>query len=333
MPPPDAQFRRELREALVEAYPTLSDLRMLVEDTIGVPLQNVTMAGDMPSIAFELIGWTRARGRLPELVAGAAAERPRSTKLKDLSRRFVFPHAAEGQEERIVREDVPFENAGEWAVRYNRCRVAVCRVEPQPLNESNADFGSGFLVAPDILLTNFHVIDHTGWKPDRVVFRFDCEVGSDGKEAAGRTCKLAADWKLGTSPRVSDGGLDFALLRLAEPVGNDPLPAGTRGWLALHTQPFRIGQPVFILQHPAARPLKLAIGTVRDVNPSPVQVSYDANTEGGSSGSPCFNSALQVVALHHFGGADHNRGVKAERIRQDLAGRAEPVLRQLAAPA
>jgi V8-like Glu-specific endopeptidase len=333
MPPLDAQFRRELREALVEAYPTLNDLRMLVEDTLGVPLQNISMASEMPSIAFELIGWTRARGRLSELIAGAAAERPRSARLKTLSQRFEFPPAAEGQEERIVREDVPFENAGEWAVRYNRCRAAVCRIEPQPLKESDEGYGSGFLVAADVLLTNFHVIDHPGWKPDRVVFRFDCETGRDGTETAGRTCKLATAWKWATSARVADGGLDFALLRLAEPVGSDALPTGPRGWLALRSHVFRGRQPVFILQHPAARPLRLAIGTVTDANPSPVQVAYDANTEGGSSGSPCFNSALQVVALHHWGTHDHNRGVRAEAIRRDLAGRADAGLKQLGADA
>src|SRR4051812_45610261 len=140
MPPPDALLQRKLREALLEGYPTLNDLRMLVEDTLGVPLQNVSMAGDMPSIAFDLIGWTRARGRLLELVAGAAAERPRSARLKALSQQFEFPPATEGQVERIVREDVPFENAGEWAVRYNRCRAAVCRIEPQPLLESDDGF-------------------------------------------------------------------------------------------------------------------------------------------------------------------------------------------------
>ncbi|QEH35829.1 hypothetical protein OJF2_43860 [Aquisphaera giovannonii] len=332
-PPPDAQLRRELREALLEAYPTLNDLRMLVEDTLGEPLQNVSMAGDMPSIAFELISWARARGRLPELVAGAAAERPASARLKALSQRFQFPAAAEGREERIVREDVPFENAGDWAARYNRCRAAVCRIEPQPLAEGNAGYASGFLVAPDVLLTNFHAIDHAGWDPARVLLRFDCEAGPDGQATDGRTCKLAGEWKWATSPRVSDGGLDFALLRLAEPVGNDALAAGPRGWLRLRPHAFRPGQPVFILQHPMARPLSLAIGTVVEDSRSPDVVAYDANTEEGSSGSPCLSSALQVVALHYFGGRDRNRGVKAEAIRRDLAGRDDPALATLLAGA
>ncbi|HYH68585.1 MAG TPA: trypsin-like peptidase domain-containing protein [Urbifossiella sp.] len=333
MLPPGAQFEKELRRAILDAYPEHDDLKMLVKDTLGVPLGQVSLAGNTEAVAFHLIEWSRVRGRLSELVAGAAAERPRSEKLKALSLRFEFPPAAEGQEERIVREDVPFENAGEWAARYNRCRAAVCRIEPQPLAESNVGFGSGFLVAADVLLTNFHVIDHPGWKPDRVVLRFDCETGPDRKETAGRTCKLAADWKWAASPRVADGGLDFALLRLAEPVGNDALPTARRGWLGLRAHAFRVRQPVFILQHPAAHALQLAIGTVTDVNPSPVQVAYDANTEGGSSGSPCFNSALQVVALHHFGANDHNRGVKAEAIRRDLVGRADAGLKQLTAEA
>jgi V8-like Glu-specific endopeptidase len=334
-PPPDAQFRREFREALIDAYPTLDELRRLVEDTTGERLQNVTMANDMPAVAFDLIGWCRARGRLPELVAGAAAERPGKPRLKALAERYTFPSAvevrSEGKEERIVREDVPFENAGDWGDQYNRCRAAICRIEPQPLSQSDVGYGSGFLLAPDILLTNFHVIDSGVFNPEKVVFRFDCETGPDGEPTPGRTCKLAANWKLAESPRVKDGGLDFALLRLAEPVGNDARTAGPRGWLKLKAHTFSVGQPVFILQHPAARPLRLAIGTITNANQSPVQVAYNANTLGGSSGSPCFNSSLQVVALHHFGSDEHNTGVKAEAIRKNLAGRADAVLQQLVA--
>jgi hypothetical protein len=322
-------FRREIREALLEAYPLPNDLRMLVEDTIGEPLVNISMANDMPTVAFDLINWARARGLLTDLILGATAQRPRSERLKAVSRQFQFVVAAAGEEERIQRPDVPFQNAGEWGETYNHSRAAICRVEPQPLDQSNEGYGTGFLVLPDVVLTNFHVVDSPVFDPRRVVLRFDCEIGQDKQATPGRVCGLADHWKLATSPRVQDGGCDYALLRLAEPVGGEALLTGPRGVLRLRAHAFRFGQPVFILQHAAARPLELAIGTVTDPSVSPVQVAYDANTEGGSSGSPCFNAALQVVALHHFGGPDHNRGVKAESILRDLSARDDPELRRI----
>jgi len=319
-------FRKEIRLALLEAYPTPSDLRMLVEETLGEPLQNISLANDMPTIAFDLIGWARARGRLSELIAGAAAERPRSSRLKTLSSRFEFTARVAGEEERVVRDDVPFENALQWAEKMYRSRSSVCRIEPQPLKESNEGYGTGFLVAKDVVLTNYHVVDSQFFHADRVVLRFDCDFGSDGKETPGRTCGLAADWKVATSPRVADGGCDYALLRLAEKVADDALPAGPRGALGMGPHDFRWGQPLFILQHPMARPLSLSIGTVTNAAHSPVQIAYDANTDGGSSGSPCFNSALRVVALHHWGETKQNVGVKAESILKDLATKRIPGL-------
>jgi len=45
--------------------------------------------------------------------------------------------------------------------------------------------------------------------------------------------------------------------------------------------------------------LQLAIGTVTEFNNSGTRMRYDANSKNGSSGSPCFNADLQLVALHH----------------------------------
>lgn len=334
LPPPgtpvpaiDGPARKELRLALLEAFPQPSELAMLVEETLGVPFVNITLANDMPTRAFDLIGWAKARGRLTELVAGAAAERPKSGRLQTFAGRLTFPDKTDGQDERIVRQDVPFQNPAEWAVRFARCRATVARIEPQPLAQSDEGFGTGFLVGPDLLLTNYHIIDSGVFHPEKVVVRFDCEYGPDGRETLGRPCKLAAAWKVSGSVRVKDGGLDFALVRLAEKAADDAAPAGKRGWLGLKPHAFKTGQPLFILQHPAARPMQLAIGTVTGVAPSPVQVGYDVSTLGGSSGSPCLNSALELVALHHWGTDDHNRGVTATALRAD------PTLQALTPPA
>jgi hypothetical protein len=115
------------------------------------------MADEMPTVVFVLIGWAKARGRLAELILGAADENPGSAELREVAERFRFAEEEAGEEERIVQPMVPFANAGEWLDRMARLRRAVCRFEPQPSKQSLVGHGTGFLVAPDVLTTNFHV--------------------------------------------------------------------------------------------------------------------------------------------------------------------------------
>ena len=63
--------------------------------------------------------------------------------------------------------------------------------------------------------------------------------------------------------------LDYALLRLSDDIGAQPVAGGKadpgtpkRGWLSpLATYPFPKAAPIFIVQHPETRPLKLALDT------------------------------------------------------------------------
>jgi V8-like Glu-specific endopeptidase len=315
----DGKKRREIREALVAAFPMPKDLRMLTDDVLNVPLQNVTgINNDMETMVFDLIGWAQARGRLTELVIGAAAVNSGAAPLQTLASQFQFVAAVPGEVERIVLADVPFENVGQWLDTLSRLRRAVCRVEPQPSPDISG-YGTGFLVAPDVVMTNFHVIQpFLKSKTDSVVVRFDYETGPDGVTVSGgRTCRLAAEWRLIDSPLKE---LDFALVRLAEPAGEDAVAGGKRGALRLVRKTLSAGSPLIILQHPDAKPLKLAIGSVVNPDAAPNRVSYTVNTEPGSSGSPCFNTGLDLVALHHWG-SEPNRGVRMEAVLDSFAAR------------
>src|SRR5207245_1159535 len=105
--------------------------------------------------------------------------------------------------------------------------------------------------------------------------------------------------------------LDFALLRLVASAGEDPIGGdeGTRGWITLPQVAARpeVNEIVFIVQHPKGSPLKLAIGNILSANANRTRIRYDANTEKGSSGSPCFNVRLDPVAIHHAGDPDTGR--------------------------
>lgn len=116
--------------------------------------------------------------------------------------------------------------------------------------------------------------------------------------------------------------LDFALLRLAKPAGDEAVDGSTRGFLQLTARAFNATDPILILQHPAAAPLKVSFGAVEEPVP-PNWVLYKVNTEGGSSGSPCLTQDLKVSAIHHYGLVTNNRGVTHDAILSHLAGRRE----------
>jgi V8-like Glu-specific endopeptidase len=81
-----------------------------------------------------------------------------------------------------------------------------------------------------------------------------------------------------------------------------------------------------IAQHPAGDPLKLAVDTdsVIGVNAGGTRVRYATNTDPGASGSPVFDLAWKLVALHHLGDPayDHppayNQGVPIHLIRRRI---------------
>jgi hypothetical protein len=67
---------------------------------------------------------------------------------------------------------------------------------------------------------------------------------------------------------------------------------------------------IYVIGHPGGRGLAYSIQEntlvdyegLHDSGPQPSRVHYKSPTEGGSSGSPAFDSVWQVIALHHAGG-------------------------------
>ena len=58
--------------------------------------------------------------------------------------------------ERTVRETLGFLDVGRWLGGFAAQSGRVCRVE---LNDADPIMGTGFLVGPDVLLTNYHVLE------------------------------------------------------------------------------------------------------------------------------------------------------------------------------
>jgi V8-like Glu-specific endopeptidase len=173
---------------------------------------------------------------------------------------------------------------------------SVCRIEIPSANP----VGTGFLVAEDKLLTNFHVIkmrdtDDLDKNVHNAALRFRNVSAPNGKEAEGQVFRVAGSTLvLASSPTDQ---LDFVLLQVDPAIKARP---DIRHAPVNEAVPFR-GMPLNILQHPRGGPMSFAFSKdgVRDVFESRGLVQYVTQAAGGSSGSPCFSDDWSVVALHH----------------------------------
>jgi V8-like Glu-specific endopeptidase len=187
------------------------------------------------------------------------------------------------------------------------CAQAVGRVE---VPEGKAQ-GTGFLVGPDLLLTNQHVLKDEAYLEEAVV-RFAYMNDASGVAATGKVFRLQAGFYF-ASPAEQ---LDYALVRLLEKplagitaeadLASAPIEAllmagKHRGYLILAPRMLLAHARVNILQHPGGDPLKVVLTQNYVVHTTQKRVQYVADTMEGSSGSPVFNHNWEVVALHHTG--------------------------------
>jgi trypsin-like peptidase len=240
-----------------------------------------------------------------------------------------------------------------FLINYTRLSRQVCKVEVA-LRDSR-QCGTGFLVGPDVVLTNYHVIGALlaeQGPASSVVCRFDylqspTKVVLD-KTSVGLSTK--ARFPLAWAPPSqidgivdptrdpADHELDYALLQLERAIGDEVVAVdGTRrGFVPIRDAPapeqqrhFRRGDPLIIVQHPEGGPMCVAIDTggVIGLNGNLTRLRYRTNTEAGSSGSPCFNDGMVAIALHHAGDPNFaprhmptfNQGIPLRRIVEHIS--------------
>jgi hypothetical protein len=150
--------------------------------------------------------------------------------------------------------------------------------------------GTAFMVAPDLLMTNEHILHNPCELPGAVV-RFNYEDDHDGQAQPTRDYSPRADGLF-----YADPDLDFAIVEM------EGRPGDEWGWLPLTHAEVGTGDRVNIVQHPGGRPKEIALQSnfVEYVGGNVVQ--YVTPTEQGSSGSPVFNDDWQVCAIHRQGG-------------------------------
>jgi hypothetical protein len=343
----------ETLDALTDAFDH-GELARLTKIRLNEPLAKIAAPNlSIVDLAAAVLTWAEHRGIETDLIQAAYMERPRNDNIRRIYEKYGLASPASVQAkgakipgaptvatalafEATVRARLKNVDLGVWRERLAQIEGQVCRIE-----FSNNPKGTGFLVGPDLVLTNYHVMEQFIGKdlpPANCACRFDYKVLSDGSRSEGIIVELNKEkWLVDYSPYSqaeaddqpdrelpNQHELDYALLRLIRPIGDQPIDknpgagAPSRSWVKFpEAQPsLEQHMPLLIAQHPDGSPMKLALDTdaILGTNKNGTRVRYATNTDYGSSGSPCFDLDWSLVALHHMGdpawhSAKFNQGV------------------------
>ncbi len=157
--------------------------------------------------------------------------------------------------------------------------------------------GTGWLIGGDLIMTNHHVInarkdgeadasaDDRNAQVLHTTALFDYDA--DGSQPVTATTARLEAW---------DIDLDYALLRMVGvPADRSKLPLRSA---AIYVQNLKDFFPVNIIQHPRGNMKRVALRSNLVYDSIYPRIRYFTDTEQGSSGSPVFDDAWRVVALH-----------------------------------
>jgi V8-like Glu-specific endopeptidase len=185
----------------------------------------------------------------------------------------------------VVRERIIGENTLKpiyYLHKALRAADAVVRIEVPGVGA-----GTGFLVAPDLMMTNHHVIaDADQAARAQVTLFYELDIEKQKRDEI--TVGTAAEQPL----LYTDTDLDVTLVQLRNAPKLDH-------YLPLNYVVLEKDQRVAIIQHPGGFLKKISMQNNLVAHANERIVQYYTSTQAGSSGSPVFDDDFTVVAIHH----------------------------------
>jgi len=341
----DGAHLKQLNDSLVDAF-SVSEFDQLISYYADRNREDIVLGDSKRDIVFKVVGAAERQGWTSKLIQGALLSNPEHQGLRDTSMEIGIGADVSSRVElqRVVRPEKGFIDFSVWSRGLTEIEGRICRIE-----DSDSPLGTGFLVSPELVLTNYHVLKNkidSGAGRGSLQCRFDYKKARNGVEVhPGTVFPFADDWLVDFSPysqadtkpdsiaQASNEELDYALVRLkpdSKGLSVGLAPSGgfdnaqARGYFTLpNPQPeVKQGTTVVIAQHPDGEPLKLAMDSSGITTVFENRYRYSTNTESGSSGSPVFNGLLQLIALHHAGDpnfkrlAHYNQGVPIQLVAE-----------------
>jgi S1-C subfamily serine protease len=253
-----------------EAVRYLIDAAEQFEDVPFVVYHNSTLLLEVSSIPKTILDLDRnTRSKLVQLLARKKPESPGAA----IPQRYLYSLAHDPFSSPTVA-DKPVSDLPEP----NKRETELSPIAPGYQFHS---FGSGFLIAPGIVLTNAHVV-----KYGKKGFRYRVRNESGFKNGI-----LARVGKVSNIEEV-----DLAILELEVAVAQPPL--------TIRSSPAQLGEPFSVLGYPDPEvfepTLTVSHGTVNKLIKDGKNVMHDAATNGGNSGGPCLDDCGNVFAVHYL---------------------------------
>lgn len=199
-------------------------------------------------------------------------------------------------------------------------------------NRQKSYFGTGWLIGPKHIITNYHVVDARSegeTNAEKADFelqalRTSVEFDYDDDLTKGLTIRVAR-------LAAANATLDYAILELEASPERPPLTLWGRQ-LEFDANAYL---PVNIIQHPNGNSKQMGIRNNLAAKLTERDLAYFTDTDGGSSGSAVCNDQWQVIALHKasdptLGEFEYqgkrtawvNTGTRIDRIIDDLRSNA-----------
>lgn len=345
---------------------TIGDISRLADRVVGseVSKEAANDIKDIHLVARKMVAAIQNAKRIPDAVDLLLAEGHPSGPMAVGLRRILSGERlnSDAALQALINEHEPFLSSADMIDLLPKVARRICAVALG--TPYNAIKGSGFLIAPDIVITNYHVVEAfidedkaTGEikqrEPgDQLFFFFDYLRAPSpkvppGAGHQGSVCVNAAkEWLILGRKRLPNDGtqqcpkeiknneLDYALIKLARPVGSLSAQTGglVRGWLPLEdTIDLETPQKrILVVQHPEALPQLFDIGEYEGLDDTKTRVRYSVSTAHGSSGGAAIGTDGRLFALHNaevkcqdiaLGAKRVNQGVRIDEIAKDIGAR------------
>lgn len=318
-PAPSPVLIEKLLDHITPDWPRIQGAWEVFRARYGFHLRADTGEVDSRAFLTEAVGGALAKGRLRQL-ASALDERGL---LKEGFDALAAPFYGQGfQLQTYLNPAWPSQFAHSAFRAASQACSHVCTISIDGQHR-----GTGVLVTPTLVATAAHVIEPLvkdgapiAGSLERLALTF---TDPDAEDAASKSvaARLRTRWIKAYSARGAtegagaaidcidglqvEGPWDLALIHLM----STPRPGLSGAALYQHpTPPPEFG--IHILHHPAsagsgAMQLLWSIGQAKQALGAPaLRLLHNANTDGGSSGAPCFDNNWRVVALHQGGSQD-----------------------------